>query len=70
MLMILAMLMLEEIWSAFLNPYQETPLVFSFWMQIQLRSIREAINEEYMILERRDLSYWDLVNSKSKVSYP
>lgn len=31
---------------------------------------REAINEEYRILERRDLSYWDLVNSKSKVSYP
>lgn len=31
---------------------------------------REAINEEYRILERRDLSYWDLVNSKSKVLYP
>lgn len=29
----------------------------------------EAINKEYMILERRDLSYWDLINSNSKVSY-
>lgn len=30
----------------------------------------EKINEEYMILERRDLSYWDLVNKDSQVSYP
>lgn len=30
----------------------------------------EKINEEYMILTRRDLSYWDLVNNDSQVSYP
>lgn len=30
----------------------------------------EKINEEYMILERRDLSYWDLIGNNSKVSFP